>query len=104
ASQLAQQNSQPLATDEPVGAEVVEAEPEAVEPVNKVEAYSPDVTGAQDDLADIYDDGCFTSESSSDIESCGYGDKDSDYEVAIVVDSTVVHWIPGLVYIVDGNG
>src|SRR5699024_4776003 len=76
ASQLAQQNSQPLATDESVGAEVVEDEPDAVEPVNEVEAYSPDVTGAQDDLADIYDDGCFTSESSSDIESCVYGDED----------------------------
>src|SRR5690625_2326752 len=104
ASQLAQQNSQPLATDEPVGAEVVEAEPEAVEPVNKVEAYSPDVTGAQDDLADIYDDGCFTSESSSDIESCVYGDKDSDYEVAIVGDSHAAHWIPALENMADENG
>lgn len=104
ASQLAQQNSQPVATDGPVGAEVVEDEPDAVEPVNKVEAYTPDVTGAQDDLADIYDDGCFTSESSSDIESCVYGDKDSDYEVAVVGDSHAAHWIPALENIADENG
>ena len=104
ASQLAQQNSQPLATDGPVGAEVVEDEPDAVEPVNEVEAYSPDVTGAQDDLADIYDDGCFTSESSSDIESCVYGDEDSDYEVALVGDSHAAHWLPALENLADENG
>src|SRR5699024_1379157 len=103
-SQLAQHNSQPVATDGPVGAEDVEDEPDAVEPGNKVEAYNPDVTGAQDDLADIYDDGCFTSESSSDIESCVYGDKGSDYEVAVVGDSHAAHWIPALENLAGENG
>lgn len=104
ASQLAQQHTKPIEANEPYGAEVVEQEPDAVDPVSEADATSPDVTGAQEDLADIYDEGCFTSQQDSDVESCVYGDPDSNYEVAVVGDSHAVHWIPALESLAEENG
>lgn len=104
ANHLAQQNTETAEAQQPRGAQVVEEEPEAVEPVEEVDAYSPDVTGAQDDVADVYDDGCFVGQADSDVDTCVYGDPDADYEVAVIGDSHAAHWIPALESIAEENG
>lgn len=93
-NQLASDNVTSLTSDEPMGAEVVEQDPEALEPVSQVESMVPDVTEVDDDVADVYSDGCHVDQVSTDFEPCVYGDPESDYVVAIVGDSHAAHWVP----------
>src|SRR5699024_4980700 len=53
---LSSDSSRPLASDEPMGAEVVELDTEALEPVNQVSSMIPDVTEVENDVADVYAD------------------------------------------------
>ena len=100
---LAQQNTSTTAGDGPQGAEIVEAEPDAVEPVKQAESINPDVTEAQEDLAVAYEDGCHVDQVESGVKSCVYGNEDSDYVVAVVGDSHATHWVPALEKIAEEN-
>lgn len=100
---LAQQNSSTTAEAGPQGAEVVEEEPDAVEPVKEAESINPDVTEAQEDLTVAYEDGCHGNQVESGVKSCVYGNADSDYVVAVVGDSHATHWVPALEKIAEEN-
>lgn len=102
-NQLAANNGAPLSSDEPMGAEVVELDPDALEPVNQVESMTPDVTTVEDDIADVYGDGCHVDQVSTDFDPCVYGNADSDYVVAIVGDSHAAQWIPTLQTLAETN-
>lgn len=102
-NQLSADNKTPLASDEPMGAEVLEHDPSALEPVNQVSSMIPDVTEVEDDVADVYDDGCHVDQVSTEFEPCVYGDPESDYVVAIVGDSHAAQWVPTLQKIADTN-
>src|SRR5699024_9687106 len=100
---LVQQNEAATAAGDPQGAEVVEEEPDAVEPVKEAESINPDVTEAQEDLAVAYEDGCHGDQVESTVKSCVYGNADSDYVVAVVGDSHATHWVPALEKIAEEN-
>jgi len=102
-SQLSSESTTPLASDEPMGAEVVERDPEALEPVSQVSSMTPDVTEVEDDVADVYEDGCHVDQVSTDFEPCVYGNPDSDYVVGIVGDSHAAQWVPTLQRIAEAN-
>ncbi|HEY4558878.1 MAG TPA: acyltransferase family protein [Enteractinococcus sp.] len=102
-NQMASDNVSPQASDEPMGAEVIESDPEALEPVNQVTSMIPDVTEVEDDVADVYSDGCHVDQVSTDFDPCVYGDPDSDYVVAIVGDSHAAQWVPTLQKIAEAN-
>src|SRR5690625_2503801 len=102
-SQLNSDRNAPLASDEPMGAEIAERDPEALEPVNQVSSMTPDLTTVEDDVASVYDDGCHVDENSADFEPCVYGNPNSDYVVGIVGDSHAAHWIPALEKIAEAH-
>ena len=102
-NQLASNNSEPLASDEPMGAEAVELDTQALEPVNQVSSMTPDVSEVEDDVADVYNEGCHVDQVSTDVDPCVYGDADSDYVVAIVGDSHAAQWIPTLQELAETN-
>ena len=95
-SHFASNGDMALSGDEPTGAEVVELDPKALEPVSQVASMTPDVTTVDDDVADVYADGCHVDQVSTEIDPCIYGNPDSDYVVAIVGDSHAAHWVPTL--------
>lgn len=103
-SQLAADNESSTASNEPMGAEVVELDPEALEPANQASSMTPDVTVVEDDVADVYADGCHVDQVSTDFDPCVYGDPDSDYVVALVGDSHAAQWVPTLQQIAESNG
>src|SRR5690625_2407508 len=102
-SQLSSESTTPLASDEPMGAEVAERDPEALEPVSQVSSMTPDVTEVEDDVADVYEDGCHVDQVSTEFDPCIYGNPDSDYVVALVGDSRAAQWIPTLQRIAEAN-
>ena len=102
-NQLASDNSTPTASDEPIGAEVLEFDAEALEPVNQVSSITPDVSEVEDDVADVYEEGCHVDQVSTEVEPCVYGNADSDYVVAIVGDSHAAQWIPTLQELAETN-
>lgn len=101
--QLVQQDQTAADSGEPLGAQAVEQEPDAVEPVQQAESISPDVTEAQEDLAVSDEDGCHIDQVDSGVESCVYGYADSEYVVAVVGDSHATHWIPALEKIAEDH-
>ncbi|GAA4473520.1 acyltransferase family protein [Enteractinococcus fodinae] len=103
-AQLASDDSSPQASNEPMGAEAIELDAAALEPVNQVSSMTPDISEVEDDVADVYADGCHGDDVSVEVNPCVYGDADSDYVVAIVGDSHAAHWIPTLQKIAEAHG
>ncbi|GAA4473543.1 hypothetical protein GCM10023190_05750 [Enteractinococcus fodinae] len=102
-SQLTSSNSESLTSDEPMGAEAVELDTTALEPVNQVASMTPDVSEVEDDIAEVYDEGCHVDQVSAEVEPCVYGDAESDYVVALVGDSHAAQWIPALQKLANTN-
>jgi peptidoglycan/LPS O-acetylase OafA/YrhL len=101
-SQLSSERT-PIASGDPMGAQVAERDPEALHPVDRVSSMTPEVTEVEDDVADVYNDGCHVDESSTDFDPCVYGNPDSDYVVGIVGDSHAAHWIPALEKVAEAH-
>ena len=56
----------------------------------------PSVLTAEDDLPDLYEDGCQSSEEDTFPSPCVYGPDDAETTVALVGDSHAAHWSPAL--------
>jgi len=95
-NQFASTSDMSASSGEPMGAEVIEIDPHALEPVNQVTSMTPDVTEVDNDVADVYSDGCHIDLVSAEFAPCVYGNPDSNYVVAIVGDSHAAQWIPAL--------
>ncbi|MFI6760327.1 acyltransferase family protein [Micromonospora sp. NPDC050417] len=65
-------------------------------PVDKVDVIVPDPLAAKADLPDVYSQKCFSEGTKTDLVTCAYGDRDSDYTVAVVGDSHAGNWMPAL--------
>src|SRR5699024_6178862 len=81
--QSASNSVDPSIAGEPMGAEVVELDAAALEPVDQVSVMTPDVTAVGDDVADVYAEGCHVDNTATEFDPCIYGNPDSDYVVAI---------------------
>lgn len=66
-------------------------------------SITPDVSEVEDDVADVYEEGCHVDQVSTEVEPCVYGNADSDYVVAIVGDSHAAQWIPTLQELAETN-
>ncbi|WP_234401756.1 acyltransferase family protein [Thermobifida halotolerans] len=64
----------------------------------------PSVLTAEDDLPDLYDDGCQSTEADTYPSPCVYGPADAETAVAIVGDSHAAHWSPALQEVADERG
>lgn len=64
----------------------------------------PNPLNAQDDRAQVYDDGCRTSQTDVEARACSYGNPDGSFHVVLAGDSYAVHWLPALEqYAIDRN-
>lgn len=65
-------------------------------PVDRVDVIVPDPLAAKDDLPDVYRHRCFSEGTKSTLVKCVYGDRESDYTVAVAGDSHAASWMPAL--------
>ncbi|MFV2102431.1 acyltransferase family protein [Micromonospora sp. LOL_024] len=72
------------------------AQSEAGQPVNQVATFIPDPLVAAQDGPDTQRDGCHQDMRGSEVKSCGYGDPDSGFTVALAGDSHAAQWLPAL--------
>ncbi|MFK3984625.1 acyltransferase family protein [Micromonospora sp. NPDC050397] len=83
----------------PLGAAVLGETPRSSRagvPVDRVDVIVPDPLAAKNDLPDVYRHECFSEGTKSDLVKCVYGDRESDYTVAVAGDSHAANWIPAL--------
>ncbi|TDQ45510.1 acyltransferase family protein [Actinorugispora endophytica] len=69
-----------------------------------VDPLYPSVVGAEDDLPDLYSDGCQSTEAETAPSPCVYGSEDAGTTVAIVGDSHAAHWSPALQEVAEDRG
>ncbi|RKR91040.1 peptidoglycan/LPS O-acetylase OafA/YrhL [Micromonospora pisi] len=97
----------PSAPTEPLGAAALGPEPRdnpAGAPVDKVDTIFPAPLAARKDLPDVYDDDCLSEQQESEVRTCVYGKRDSDFTVALAGDSHAAQWLPTLQEIAEANG
>ncbi len=75
-----------------------------VEPDEITAPPYPSVLTAEDDLPDLYGDGCQSTETDTHPSPCVYGAEDARTTVALVGDSHAAHWSPALQEIAEDRG
>jgi len=82
--------------------------PQALDVADEPDALTappyPSVLTAEDDLPDLYGDGCQSSETDTEPSPCVYGAEDADTTVALVGDSHAAHWSPALQEVAEERG
>ncbi|GAA3740777.1 peptidoglycan/LPS O-acetylase OafA/YrhL [Spinactinospora alkalitolerans] len=73
-------------------------------PTALTEPVYPSPLEAEDDLPDVYSDGCQASNDDTEPRHCVYGPDDAAVEVAIVGDSHAAHWVPALQEVAERHG
>lgn len=86
------------------GAEALTVDPDAGEVVDRVDNFYPTTAKAKRDYPSNYAAGCHQEVNETSPESCVYGDKNSDFSVALVGDSHAGHWLPALEPIAEAQG
>ncbi|WP_326560065.1 acyltransferase family protein [Micromonospora sp. NBC_01796] len=91
----------------PLGAAVLGAQPRhdpAGEPVDHVDSIFPAPLAARKDLPDVYDNKCLVNQQDNEVLTCVYGNRESDFTVALAGDSHAAQWLPALQPIAEANG
>lgn len=87
-----------------LGAEALETDDSAGAVISQAGSFVPRAEEADDDVPSLYERGCHQEPSGVGVESCVYGDPESDYVVALVGDSHAAQWLPALLPIADAQG
>lgn len=65
---------------------------------------SPSPALARDDKNEAYTEACFTSTNGIDLRTCGFGDDESSFRVALIGDSHAGNWLPAFSRLADERG
>ncbi|QUY61559.1 Predicted acyltransferases [Gulosibacter molinativorax] len=90
--------------EEPEGAQALMEDPAAGAPTEKASPFVPSLSEVDEDLPQIYADGCTDSSQTDPTDPCVYGDVTSDTTVALVGDSHAAQWFPALEKIATEHG
>lgn len=86
-----------------LGAELLASDPSLGEVVDRVGNFQPSPLEAATDNPVVYEDGCHQSAPETEVQACVFGDRESDFEIAIVGDSHAAQWVPALTRIAEKN-
>ncbi|WFE35068.1 acyltransferase family protein [Micromonospora sp. WMMD975] len=87
------------------GAAALPSGPAAAVPgVEQVDHVVPEPASARADVAEVYGAKCIVSGTDAPARTCVYGDRDSEFAVALVGDSHAAQWFPALRRVVEERG
>lgn len=64
---------------------------------------TPNPLAAEEDVPDLYAEGCQTPQDSTDVNVCTYGDDDAALTIAVVGDSKAAQWVPAMELLAPQN-